>query len=378
MKIAVLNRVFASTGGGAERYSMALVEQLAAHHEIHVFAQEIGHQWPHVRYHRVSLPFTRPRWLNQLWYACITWMQTRKGFDIVHSHENVWHGNVQTMHVKTVSRSRFGDRKGLPLVRRLISTGFSARLITYLLFERARMRVRDSRAVVAVSDSLRKELVEEYPESRKMLYVISPGVYLPDQYIGKSDARKALGMEKDGSLLLFIAKDYARKGLNAILQALRDMPPDVRLIVIGNTAQIFRFRTEAVTLGVHSRVHFLGVLEHIDLAYQAADILVHPTLEDSFGMVVLEAMAYRLPVIVSDRKYCGASALLTDRVHALLLADPQNVCMLKKSVMCILDSIELSNRLRDNGFCLAQKHSWQATAMAYDEIYKKVCVGQQT
>ena len=185
-------------------------------------------------------------------------------------------------------------------------------------------------------------------------------------------------MEKDGSLLLFIAKDYARKGLNAILQALRDMPPDVRLIVIGNTAQIFRFRTEAVTLGVHSRVHFLGVLEHIDLAYQAADILVHPTLEDSFGMVVLEAMAYRLPVIVSDRKYCGASALLTDRVHALLLADPQNVCMLKKSVMCILDSIELSNRLRDNGFCLAQKHSWQATAMAYDEIYKKVCVGQQT
>ena len=371
----MLNRVFASTGGGAERYSMALVEQLAAHHEIHVFAQEIGHQWPHVRYHRVSLPFTRPRWLNQLWYACITWMQTRKGFDIVHSHENVWHGNVQTMHVKTVSRSRFGDRKGLPLVWRIITTAFSARLITYLMFERARMSGRGSRAVVAVSDSLRKELVEEYPESRKMLCVISPGVYLPLQHISKSDARKALGMAQDGSLLLFIAKDYARKGLNALLQALRDMPPDVRLMVVGNTDQIFRFRTEAETLGIRSRVHFLGALENIALVYQAADALVHPTLEDSFGMVVIEAMAYRLPVIVSDRKYCGASALLIDCVHALLLADPQNVSTLKKSVMCILNSIELSNRLRENGFRLAQEHSWQATAMGYEEIYKKVCVG---
>lgn len=357
---------------------MALVEQLAAHHEIHVFAQEISHQWPHVRYHQVSLPFTRPRWLNQLWYACITWMKTRKGFDIVHSHENVWHGNVQTMHVKTVSRSRFGDRKGLPLVWRLITTAFSARLITYLLFERARMSVGDSRAVVAVSDSLRKELVEEYPGSRKMLYVISPGVNLPSQHVNKLDARRALGIAQDGTVLLFVAKDYARKGLNALLRALRDMPLDVRLIVIGNTNQIFRFRTEAVTLEIDSRVHFLGALEHVDLAYQAADILVHPTLEDSFGMVVLEAMAYRLPVIVSDRKYCGASALLTDRVHALLLADPQKVCMLKESVLCILNSIELSNRLRENGFCLAQKYSWQATAMAYDEIYKKVCVGQHT
>ena len=355
---------------------MALVEQLAAHHEIHVFAQEIGHQWPHVRYHRVSLPFTRPRWLNQLWYACITWMQTRHGFDVVHSHENVWHGNVQTMHVKTLSRSRFGDRKGLPLIRRLITTYLSARLITYLLFERARMSVGVNRAVVAVSDSLRKELAEEYPESQKNLYVISPGVTLPDQQISKSDARKALGVAFDGSLLLFIAKDYARKGLSALLQALRDMPSEVQLMVVGNTDQISRFRNEAVTLEVHSRVHFLGALEHIDLAYHAADILVHPTLEDSFGMVVLEAMAYRLPVVVSDRKYCGASALLTDHVHALLLTDPRNVSMLRESVMRILSSIEFSNRLRKNGFCLAQQHSWHATAMAYEEIYKKVCIGQ--
>ena len=69
LRIAVLNRVFSPTGGGAERYSIALVEQLAQRHEIHVFAQQIDHHWPGVSYHTVSSPLTRPRWINLLWYA---------------------------------------------------------------------------------------------------------------------------------------------------------------------------------------------------------------------------------------------------------------------------------------------------------------------
>ena len=67
-RIAVLNRIFSPSAGGAERYSISLVERLAATHDIHVFAQTIEHQWPGVTYHPVSRPFARPRWINQLWY----------------------------------------------------------------------------------------------------------------------------------------------------------------------------------------------------------------------------------------------------------------------------------------------------------------------
>lgn len=351
---------------------MALVEELAERNEIHVFAQEIDHHWPNVSYHRVSRPFVRPRWLNQLWYAFLTWLQTRRGFDIVHSHENVWHGNVQTMHVKTLSRSRFGDRRGLALALRLLTTAFSARLLTYLLLERARVTLTAGRAVVAVSESLCEELAAEYPASRTMLQVISPGVYLPNNAASQWQARAALGIEKEGRFLLFIARDYARKGLNSLLLALCDIPPDIHLLVAGNTDEVPRFRTDAETLGIGSRVHFLGALTSAAIAYRAADVLVHPTLEDSFGMVVLEAMAYRLPVIVSDRKYCGASALLTDHVHALLLADPENVTGLCESIMRILNSSELSDQLRESGFCLAQKHSWRTAATEYEALYQQI------
>ena len=112
LKIAVLNRVFSARGGGAESYSIRLVEQLAARHEIHVFAQQIEHQWPGVSYHRVSSPLRKPRWINQLWYAAATWLATRSGFDVVHSHENTWHGRVQTIHVKPVRHNLLGGRSG--------------------------------------------------------------------------------------------------------------------------------------------------------------------------------------------------------------------------------------------------------------------------
>ena len=60
LRIAVFNRTFSPTGGGAERYSIALVEQLSARHEVHVFAQVIDHQWPGVIYHQVSAPLRKP------------------------------------------------------------------------------------------------------------------------------------------------------------------------------------------------------------------------------------------------------------------------------------------------------------------------------
>jgi glycosyltransferase involved in cell wall biosynthesis len=260
-------------------------------------------------------------------------------------------------------------------VPRLMTTVLSPRLLTYLLFERARMRLKKGRAVVAVSESLREELAMEYPASKEILHVISPGVYMPERVISKLQARETFGLEKDGTLLLFIARDYARKGLNTLLSALRDMPSEVGLLVAGNTEEIPHFRAEAEALGIGPRVYFLGALDSAAMAYQAADVLVHPTLEDSFGMVVLEAMAYRLPVIVSDKNYCGASALFTDCVHALLLANPRDRATLAESIMCVINSPELSDRLGKNGFCLAQEHSWRATALAYEALYETRCPG---
>jgi glycosyltransferase involved in cell wall biosynthesis len=369
LKIAVLNRVFAPTGGGAERYSIALVEQLAARHEVHVFAHEIGHSWPGVHYHRISCWFKKPRWLNQLWYAYATHRATQQGFDIVHSHENVWHGNVHTMHVKTVQRNLLGGLTGLALVLRHIKIALSPRLLTYLKFERVRMRPLEGRAIVAVSQSLQDELIAQYPLAASHISTITPGVVMPTLRMSQADARRSLGVPVDGQIIAFIANDYARKGLPTLLTALQGLP-DTRLLVVGHAGQIERFKAMAQSLGIAQRVHFLGALPDVSPVYSAADVLAHPTLEDTFAMVVIEAMAHSLPVVVSSSTYCGIASLLEDGVNALLLSDPQDAVALQLALQRVIAEPDTRAQLAHEGLAFAQQHTWEIAARQYQVIYE--------
>ena len=379
LRIAVLNRVFSPAGGGAERYSIALVEQLAARHEIHVFAQQREHEWPGVTYHKVTAPLAKPRWVNQLWYAAATWWATRRGFDVVHSHENTWHGQVQTLHVMPVKYNLFHGRTGLSRVLRWIKVVTSPRLLVYLLFERARLAGDPQRhCVVAASMRLRQVVQTTYPHVAHTLRVITPGVN-PVNAVDSQDrvkkemARKSLGLPAAGACILLVGHDYRKKGLLTLIQALRDLPSDTLLAVVGNPAQIPEFRSLASREGVGSRVFFSGALDNVAPAYVAADVLAHPTLEDTFAMVVLEAMAHGLPVVVSDERHCGISALLTDGVNALILDDPRDAKQLAAALNQILTDAPLRQRLGAAAAVFAQAHQWPAIAREQEAIYFSVC-----
>lgn len=369
LRIAVFNRVFSPTGGGAERYSIALVEQLSARHEIHVFAQEIDHQWPGVTYHRVSAPLLKPRWINQLWFATATWWATRRGFDVVHSHENTWHGDVQTVHVLPVKYNLFHGRTGWRRALRWVKVVSSPRLLAYLVIERFRFSLRAQRHVVATSPALKDVLTQTYPACSSALSVIPPGVVLPSAGLGRVAARRSLGLPEQGHLIAFVANDYEKKGLDTLLAALKRLPSSVALAVVGNPFYIERFRQKATALGVGERVHFLGHLKDVSPLYRAADVLAHPTLEDTFAMVVLEAMAYGLPVVVSDSRFCGIAGLLTDGVNALILDSPIDVMKLSDSLARILQQPAVHKNLSAAARHFASQWSWPTIAGQQEAMY---------
>lgn len=372
LRIAVLNRVFALRGGGAESYSVRIVEALAARHEVHVFAQEIAHEHPGVHYHRIRLALRKPRWLNQLAFAWATWRTTRQGFDIVHSHENTWHGDIHSIHVKSVRRSLLAGRGGVALALRWIKIALSPRLLTYLGFEAARYAARPGRLVVLASESLRREAAQVYPDAVPRMRVVTPGVHLPASAApDQAAARALLGLAHAGPLLLFVANDYARKGLETLLEAMVSLPSDAALAVVGKGDQIARFRAQAQAMGVGARVHFLGPRDDVGPAYDAADLLVHPTREDSFAMVVPEAMAHGLPVVVSAAPWCGISELLRDGEDALLLADPLDASELAERVGMLLQDAALRAQLREAGLTFAAAHTWAAAAQAFEAIYSE-------
>ncbi len=375
---------------------MAVAEQLAARHEVHVFAQAIEHDDARMSYHRLS-SMRKPRWLNQWLFARETARLTRTGFDMVHSHENGWAGQVQTVHVRPMRHNLLPPGSGLVgRVAQWLKIVTSLRLMVYLRLEAARFRC-PGRAVGVVSATLRDEMAASYPASRDCLHIIPPGVVVPESVPSKDEARQAFGLPQDAFILLFVANDYRRKGLDTLLEALAVLAPpilveevvganlshnfgaDVRmnshlqakpahLIVVGDNAQIAEYQARCSRLGLAGRVHFLGRQQDMQPVYAAADILVHPTREDTFGMVVLEAMAQGLPVVVSRAPYCGLSADLAAD-EAVLLHDPVSKDELAAALHALLDDEARRAALAQAGRKVAARYDWAQVAHAYERLY---------
>jgi UDP-glucose:(heptosyl)LPS alpha-1,3-glucosyltransferase len=88
-------------------------------------------------------------------------------------------------------------------------------------------------------------------------------------------------------------------------------------------------------------------------------------------MVVLEAMAHGLPVVVSGPAHCGISAQLRDGQEALLLADPRDAAQLARRIEAVLNQSALAEQLRKQGLTFAQAHSWESAALQYEALYQQ-------
>ena len=373
LRVAVLARIFSTSAGGAERYCASLVKHLAPQHEIHVFAQDICTQYPQVVFHQVPLFCRRPRWLNQIAFATYTWWQTRKGFDVVHSHENTWHGDVQTMHVLPFSYLWFENRHGLGLFLKTLQLITSPRLLTYWALEKLRMRHQPGRFLVAVSEPVKAVLNQDLKHKLEHIRVISPGIEATHVHSSseKMQARLDLGLPMHGKCLLWIGNNAIKKGLPTLLDALAQLPNDFFLVIVGSAAPENKWRSQVTALGLDDRIFFKGVLDDMTLAYTAADLLVHPTLEDTFGMVVLEAMSHAVPAIVSVERYCGISSELTHLQNAWVLQDPLDASALEKAIEKSLES-NSHEATSQQAIAWAGTQDWPHLALTQEALYYDV------
>jgi glycosyltransferase involved in cell wall biosynthesis len=146
----------------------------------------------------------------------------------------------------------------------------------------------------------------------------------------------------------------------------------VCLAVAGNTQQQAQFEALALRLGVAERLRFLGSLSDVSVAYQAAQLLVHPTLEDSYAMAVVEAMANDLPVIVSGPAFCGVAAELSHQVNAWLLDDPLDAAELAQAINSLLSNKELQRQVLIGSQAFFALKTWQNTALLHERLYQHI------
>ena len=369
LKIAVLHRTFCASAGGAEAYAVALALDLSQRHEVHVFAQTIDTSVQKVTFHPIALFFKRPRWLNQLWYAVATWWLTREGFDIVHSHENTWHGNVQTVHVIPMRCKSLDENLG-----RKLKFWTSPRLWTYAALEFFRFRILPKRLWVAVSRPLMQQLQKLRPPlPDSQLYSIAPGIYprINEHRDTFPKTRFFADQTPSSKILLWVGNDSVKKNLKTVLKALSALDSSYKLLVVGKAAPLNNWQGQVVALGISDRVKFLGVVSAMNDIYASADLLLHPTLEDTFGMVVLEAMAHGLPVVVSPSHYCGIAADLQHGLNAFMLLDPKSDAEIKEAVEELSQPLARA-KYKANALSFANNCLWSDVAAQYEVLYLQV------
>ena len=370
LKIAVLHRTFRRDAGGAEAYAVAIALELAASHDVHVFTQEMDNTLDAVTYHPIPLFFKRPRWLNQLWFALSTWWLTRRGFDIVHSHENTWHGQVQTVHVLPM---RCKPTEHLPLLQRLnmgLKYLTSPRIWTYAALEFFRFQWQPKRFWVAVSKPLQQQLQNmQAALAQGQVLCIAPGMYPHASHLNKTEKASEFAGAGTSKVLLWVGNDAVKKNLDTVLSALANLDASYRLLVVGKAHPTKPWQDKMVRLGIADRVSYLGVISNMEQVYVSADILLHPTLEDTFGMVVLEAMSYGLPVVVSQEKYCGLAADLQHEANAIILSDPLDANALTAAVVNLSEPSVYAQHQRAV-LAFAEQHLWADAAKQYDDLFQ--------
>ncbi len=147
------------------------------------------------------------------------------------------------------------------------------------------------RAILAVSDMVRRDLLERYPVVAERIVVIPNGVDL-DRFhpSGRDAARRNLGVE-DRRVLLFLAGNPRLKGLTSVKEVFRRLRAgDERTVLLTAGGDPGRLPSGA---------RHLGMLDHPEAALAAADVLLHPTFYDPFPLVVLEALACGTPVVTT-------------------------------------------------------------------------------
>lgn len=193
------------------------------------------------------------------------------------------------------------------------------------LVERVQYRMPHLRAVIAVSDGLKREIIEHYGVDQSIIHVVrnavDPAACLSGEETDKARARvrrkHALG---DGDIVaLFVGGNWKRKGVGVILEALRAPTlKSLKLLVVG-PGDIRHYSRLADQAGLSGRVIFAGPSDRIGEYYAAGDLFVFPSAYESCGLVILEAAANGLPVVATpvpaarDLLVDGYNGYLADR-----------------------------------------------------------------
>ncbi|NWJ98434.1 MAG: glycosyltransferase [Chloroflexi bacterium] len=180
----------------------------------------------------------------------------------------------------------------------------------------------------------------------------------------------------EGPLVLYLGRLASKKGLELLIAAMAQVlqqVPEARLVIVG-AADPPRFEGEIRTWikehGIENRTIMTGLIPYQEKlhAFVDADLFVLPSHAENFGFAMFEAMASRLPVVISDSlnlaeevKKAGAGLVL-----------PRQAPLFAEGIITLLRDAKLRQEMGENGHRLAELYTWDSTGDKISRTFKAI------
>jgi glycosyltransferase involved in cell wall biosynthesis len=231
--------------------------------------------------------------------------------------------------------------------------------------EQARQAARRSDLIIAVSGFTAGQVEEFLDVEASRIRVIPHGVRVPSESAttGKNVSRQ--------NLVLFVGAIQRRKNVARLVRAFERMPASWRLALAG-AADGFGAAEELRAVASSPRTGDIDVLGYVtqtelEALYRRARIFAFPSLDEGFGMPVLEAMANGVPVITSRR-----SALPEVAGNAAVLVNPEDSEEIAAALVRLASEEALREDLARHGRERALQFSWESVLTKTWEVYREL------
>lgn len=374
---------------GPAKVTAALVERLCEDHQVSVFSHTIeGIDLSKIKHYKVPA-VTRPKFLAYITFlvsstiilTALSFFRKRS-FDIIHST-----GCCCTFSTDVIT-SHFCEKEGLRLEKTNIiemphrSVLQKLKVLDHRIYRRLAALAEglifghnSPKARIVVSQSMKREFIRHYGDAAESIIIIPNGVDLKmfnpaNRLFYRDSLRRRYGISRSEPVLMFAGGDWERKGLPYVIGALSLLPrPDVKLLIAGSGDEKF-YGQLAELKRVRERIIFVPHSSNLWEYYAASDVFVFPTIYEPFGLVIAEAMASGLPVIISE--VAGAADLIIDGVNGLLLGEPSDVSNLAAKIELLLSNAELRKTMGERARETAEKNSWDRVAQKTIDVYNGI------
>ncbi len=371
MRIAIIRKknVF---HGGSEIFSQDIIKRLSEEgHEVDIFA--IKWDVPslkNINFHKIrTITFTS--FLRDFTFAFFSFFilsRERKNFDIIQSSYKTLYQDIYRTddgcHIEWLRQrwKRIGLLKKLAII-------FNPYHWLILILEKMIFKGHRFKKVIAISEFVKRNIIENYHVDERDIEVIYNGVDLErfhpeNRKLYREEMREKFSINKDEFVVLFVGSGFERKGVKYLIKAVELIPEPITVMIVGKGSErkMRRFIKK-------QRVIFCGPQKEIHKYYAASDIFAFPTMYEPFGNVHLEALASGLPVITT--RLSGASEIIRDGLQGFVIDKPEDIETIAEKILFLMARDE-NQRMSSEARRLAENFSLKAHTDKMIKLYHDV------